>query len=245
MTPFWAPFLASILAAVITGAGIYTVRRHGAWAHENGAYILCFAAGVLITISFLHLVPESFELAAHAPLYLLAGYLLLFFLNRFLDAYASHGEPDASRRVRIGIIPVIGIGCHSLVDGIIYPITFTVSLFTGITAAVGMVLHEFPEGVISYVLLTSGGFSERKSLLFAVAAASLTTPVGTLISYPFISKVGQPLLGSLLSLSAGALLYVGASHLLPEALREKRRYSTVALFCGVAAAVIMVLLKHE
>jgi zinc transporter ZupT len=245
MMTFWAPFFTSLLAAAITGTGIHAVRHHEVWARKNSTYILCFAAGVLIGVSLLHLIPESFELAQRAPLCLLAGFLLLFFLNRFLDAYVSHGEPDQVGQVRIGIIPVIGIGCHSLVDGIIYPITFTVSTFTGITAAVGMILHEFPEGIISYVLLIRGGFSERKSLIFAFTAAALTTPLGTLISYPFIRRVDEILLGSLLSLSAGALLYVGASHLLPEAERERRRYSTAALLCGIATAAFMVLIKHQ
>jgi zinc transporter ZupT len=40
-------------------------------------------------------------------------------------------------------------------------ITFTVSIFTGMLAATGMVLHEFPEGIITYLLLLRGGFSEK------------------------------------------------------------------------------------
>jgi zinc transporter ZupT len=43
---------------------------------------------------------------------------------------------------------MLGIGFHSFIDGFIYAITFTVSIFTGLLAATGMVLHEFPEGII-------------------------------------------------------------------------------------------------
>jgi zinc transporter ZupT len=49
------------------------------------------------------------------------------------------------------------------------------------------------------------------------------------------------LLGALLSLSAGALVYVGATHLLPQAEQEARKYSLVALACGILVAVAMVL----
>ena len=96
----------------------------------------------------------------------------------------------------------------------IYTIAFTVSLFTGALAATGMVLHEFPEGIITYLLLLRGGFSEKTSLILA-----------------------------LLVLSSGALVYVGATHLLPQAEKEPRRYSLCALGAGILVAVVIVLSK--
>lgn len=50
-------------------------------------------------------------------------------------------------------------------------------------------------------------------------------------------------LGSLLALSAGALIYVGATHLLPRAEQEGKPFSLVALTGGVLVAVIIVLSK--
>ena len=64
-----------------------------------------------------------------------------------------------------------------------------------------------------------------------------------LVYYPYISKIDQPLLGSLLALSSGALVYVGATHLLPQAEREHRKYSLCALGAGIMVAVIIVLSK--
>jgi zinc transporter ZupT len=104
-----------------------------------------------------------------------------------------------------------------------------------------MVLHEFPEGIITYLLLLRGGFSDRKSLVLAFLAAALSTPLGMLVSYPLISQIDKPLLGNLLSLSAGALVYVGATHLLPQAEREPKKYSLVALAGGILVAVVIVL----
>ena len=63
----------------------------------------------------------------------------------------------------VDVVPLsmIGIGFHSFIDVLVYSITFTVSFFTGMLAASGMVLHEFPEGIITYLLLLRGGFSEK------------------------------------------------------------------------------------
>ncbi|MCZ7566543.1 MAG: ZIP family metal transporter [Burkholderiales bacterium] len=232
---------ASLLAALVTAVGIYTIRRFEAWGRKNGIYFVCFAAGVLISVSFLHIVPKSFEMNPHAPAYLLVGFVALHLFNRFITAFVCERAPDAS--YGIGLVPTLGIGFHSFVDGFIYSITFTVSLFTGALAAIGMVLHEFPEGIVTYLLLVRSGFSARASLVLAVLAASLTTPLGMLVSYPYISRIDAPLLGSLLAVSAGALIYVGATHLLPQAEREQRKYSLCALAAGVLVAVLIVLSK--
>jgi zinc transporter ZupT len=50
-------------------------------------------------------------------------------------------------------------------------------------------------------------------------------------------------LGLLLALSAGALVYVGACHLLPEVEKENRRYSVISLAVGVLVAVVIVMSK--
>jgi ZIP family zinc transporter/zinc and cadmium transporter len=238
---FWTALGASSLAALVTAIGIYTIRHFEAWGRKYSIYFICFAAGVLISVSFLHIIPKSFEMNANAPVYLLIGFVFLHLFNRFITAFVCERDPDS--RYGIGLVPMFGIGLHSLIDGFIYSITFTVSTFTGALAATGMVLHEFPEGIITYLLLLRGGFSEKTSLILAFLAASLTTPLGMLVSYPFISQIDKPMLGILLSLSAGALVYVGATHLLPQAEKEHRKYSLFALGAGILVAFLIVLSK--
>jgi len=238
---FWTAFTASLLAALVTAVGIYVIRRFERWGRENRIYFVCFAAGVLISVSFLHIIPKSFSMNPHAPFYLFAGYLSLHLFNRFINAFVC--DKSADEDYAIGIIPMVGIGFHSFIDGFIYSITFTVSVFTGLLAATGMVLHEFPEGIITYLLLIRAGFTEKWSLLLAFLAAAVTTPLGMLVSYPYIRRIDPPFLGSLLAFSAGALVYVGATHLLPQAEGEHKRYSLLALSAGVLVALIILASK--
>jgi zinc transporter ZupT len=130
------------------------------------------------------------------------------------------------------------------VDGIIYAVTFKVSVFTGVLAAIGMVLHEFPEGVITYMLLQRSGIDRKKAAIYALLAAGGSTVLGALISYPFLDRLGQPVLGALLAAAAGALVYVGASHLLPAIEEEEKKYTLVSLAAGVLTAVFIVLVGH-
>lgn len=239
---FWTALATSSLAAIVTSLGIYTIRNYAAWGQRNNTYFMCFATGVLISASFLHIIPKSFSMNPNASIYLLVGFFSLHLFNRFITAFVCQKNPE-KEQYGIGIVPMIGIGFHSLIDGFVYSIAFSVSIFTGFIATTGMVLHEFPEGIITYLLLLRGGFKERNAMILAFLAAALTTPLGVLISYPIISKIDQPMLGSLLSLSAGALIYVGATHLLPKAEQEHKKYSFVALGGGVLVAIIIVISK--
>ena len=238
---FWIALGASSLAAVVTALGIHSVRHFEGWARAKIVYFISYAAGALIGAAFLHLVPESFAMNAHAAALLLAGFAGMHLFHRFLCAFVC--ERHHVIQPGIGIMPVIGIGFHSFIDGVVYAVTYSVSLFTGTLAAVGMVLHEFPEGMVTYLLLLHGGFRPRAALWTALAAAAVTTPLGMLVSYPFISRIGTPLLGALLSLSAGMLVYVGATHLLPEAEHQRRPFAWLSFAAGVGTAILIVLAK--
>ena len=238
---FEAVVLVSSLACAITTAGILVIGRYEKWGKENAVYFMSFAAGVLIAVSFIHIIPRSIEMNGSAPVYLLAGFLALYIFNRFLSSYICHKYECPA--LTLGLIPMLGIGMHSFLDGIIYSVTFNVSIFTGILAAVGMVLHEFPEGIVTFLLLERGGITKKKSAWYAFLAAAVSTPLGTLISFPLIEKIERSTLGVLLAFSAGALVYVGASHLLPAVERENKRFSMVSMAAGILVAVVIVLSK--
>ncbi|MGD9852354.1 MAG: ZIP family metal transporter [Nitrospirales bacterium] len=232
-TQYEFAILASLLAAGVTTVGLYVIHRFEAWGQRNATYFSCFAAGTLITVSFLHIVPHAFSMNEQAPGYLLTGYLAFHLINRFIHAYVCDRSPETA----IGLIPLLGIGLHSTLDGVVYAITFSVSVLTGALAAIGMVLHEFPEGIVTYILLLRGGFTTKKAWVLAFLSAALTTPLGTILTIPMIHQIDQTVLGALLALSAGALVYVGATHLLPLAEREDRPYSLAAMGGGVLVAL--------
>ncbi len=239
---FGIVLITSSLACLVTTIGIFTISRYEKWGNRNTVYFMSFAAGVLISVSFIHIIPKSFNMSAASPIFLLAGYMGLYLFNRFLTAFVCN-ERECNN-VSIGIIPMLGIGLHSFIDGIIYSVTFNVSIFTGVLAAIGMVLHEFPEGIVSFLLLERAGFSRRKAFLYSFLAAAISTPLGALVSFPFISKIDRSSLGILLAVSAGALVYVGASHLLPAVEKENQKYTIISLAVGILIAVFIVLSKE-
>jgi zinc transporter ZupT len=59
---FWAVISASSLACLVTTIGIVIISRYEQWGTEHSAYFMRFAAGVLISVSFMHIIPKSFEM---------------------------------------------------------------------------------------------------------------------------------------------------------------------------------------
>lgn len=240
---FAAVMIASWLACAAATVGIIVINKYKAWGRKHSPYFVSFAAGLLISVSFLRIIPKSIAMTGHAPTLLLVGFLVFFLSDHFLHMYVCNSE-ECNDRLE-GIIPMLGIAIHSSVDGVIYAVLFNVSVLTGALAAIGMVLHEFPEGIIVFVLLQRGGVSGTKAVVWAFLAAALSTPVGALIAYPFIARLSPPVLGAMLAISAGALIYVSASHLLPIVTEEHRKGGILTLFAGVALAILIIILsKH-
>jgi len=238
---FGIVILASLMACLVTSIGIYIIRKYEKWGMDNIAYFISFAAGVLISVSFIHIIPQSFHMNSSSPIFLLAGFFCLYLINRFLNTYVCQTPERAN--YAFGLIPMLGIGFHSFLDGVIYSVAFNVSSFTGVLATIGMVLHEFPEGIVTFLLLDRSGLSEQRSTLYALLAAAFTTPLGALVSYPFISRVNSITLGGLLAVSAGALVYVGASHLLPAVENEHKKYTFISLSSGIIVALLIVYMQ--
>ncbi len=235
---------ASLLSAVLCSLGVLVIWRFREFGEKSMNYFMYFASGVLVSAAFMIAAPKAFSMNEYGPMFMLLGFLSIFLLDRFINLYVCHGHTKkCTRGFRISVVAAIGIALHSFVDGIIYSTTFTVSSFLGVMTTLGLIFHEFPEGIITFILFLKGGFSEKKSLIYSILIAALTTPLGAIISYPFISTLRGPKLGAMVGLTAGVLAFVGASHLLPEAERKSKKYGIIAFLLGIAVASVLVVVK--
>jgi zinc and cadmium transporter len=227
----------AIAAALVNTLGILAIFKYRKWAQRIKVYLMCFAAGVLVSTPLMLALPQAIQKTPWAGFVALGGFLFMFFSNELIKSYTKQ------KTLAFGITAAEGIGIHSLIDGIIYAVTFSVSILTGILAGVGLVIHEFAEGVITYLVLMKGGMSEKKAMVYAFFIASLTTPIGAFLAYPFISKLEDNALGIMLGFVSGVLLYISASHLLPEAREYEKKHSALAFLVGVGLALFIVLSK--
>lgn len=198
---------------------------------------MCFAAGILLSTPLILTLPRAIEKNSYAGFVALIGFLFMFFSNQLIK-YKTKQET-----LVFGITAAEGIGIHSLVDGVIYTVTFSISVMTGILAGTGLVIHEFAEGVITYLVLLKGNVKKKIAAWYAFFIASLTTPIGAFVAYPFVSNLNGSHLGLMLGFVSGVLLYVSASHLLPEARDHEKVHSTWAFLAGIGLALFIVFSK--
>ena len=235
--PFPLILLFSLSAMLVNTLGIYVIYRNKSWAEKTQGYFMCFAAGMLIASPLIMVLPEAVNKNPNAGIAALAGFVFMYLSNSFIKYRTKQ------KSLAFGITAMQGIFIHSLLDGVVYTVTFSVSALIGILTGVGLVVHEFAEGVITFSILLKSGFSVKKSATYAFFVAALSTPVGALIAYPAISRVSDSTLGLTLGFVAGVLIYLSASHLLPEAGEHEKKHSSLAFFLGVSLALFMMFIE--
>ena len=234
--------MASLVAAGVSTTGLLSMAALGDWGKKNSAYFSAFAIGVLLVAVIFHLTPEALSYAKQAWRWTIGGFVgmsALGFGLRLLshNSLSGHG-------LAIGYASVIALGFHSFVDGLIYEVTYSAEFFTGSLATAGLLLHEFPEGVIAYFLARDAGLDKVRSTVWAFIAASLTTIAGAVIASSFIENVNALPLGSLLGLTAGGLLYIMVFHLGPHASLTPKKRGYMFASAGVIVALSALIFRH-
>ena len=235
-TFFWVAVFA-IGAMIVNSIGIWVIYKNKAWAEKNKEYFMCFAAGILIASPLIMAFPEAISKNKYAGFAALVGFVFMFFSNKIIKYFTKQKE------LAFGITAIEGIGIHSFIDGIIYCVTFSVSISVGLLTGTGLVVHEFAEGVITFSVFIKGGMNEKKALFYAFLVSALTTPIGAFVSYPFVNMLNDSVLGLALGFVVGVLIYISASHLLPEAREHEKKHSTLAFLLGISLSILIMLSK--
>lgn len=234
-----APLFFGLIAAFVTTLGLLAVAMRSDWSLRYANLFGLVAAGMLTALALLHILPEAFAYSSHASIWLTLGFfggLTIHFIIRtvFPDREDSSLPKEA-------ITPILAIACHSFIDGIVYAVTFAASFSSGVYAAIGLIVHEFPEGVIAFAILRRHGVSNRSAFFWAFLAAAATTPLGVIVSGPFMYGLGQEALGSLFALSAGLLLFVATGPLMAPLKEVAPVRGLLSLTAGVAIAVLLMI----
>lgn len=134
------------------------------------------------------------------------------------------------------IVMFSGLFFHSILDGLIIGVGFEIDSTIGILTSLGVIMHEFPEGVTTYSLLVN---KIKRELAFNLSiAVALATPIGALISLTFLGGLSETAIGVLLAMAGGSFLYIAATDLIPET-HEEGLASVIALFSGVLFLYIL------
>ncbi len=223
--------VSSGLSAIAVIIGIYLVLSREKWALRNTVFFLSFSAGVILAVAFSHVMPEALNLYPSALNVVLFTIIAFYILEHTIGIHTCReGECDVHA---IGTLAFTGMLAHSLIDGVVIGVGFEADFRIGLAATFAVLLHKFPVGVSITAIFLHSGYERKKSVIFSWIVA-LATPVGAICSYFFVTDMDKSTLGVMLAFSAGALIYIGASDLLPETHKNFKRSNILLVLIGVS-----------
>ncbi len=231
--------------AVFVALGAFLMTLFGGWVAlrvtDRRHLVLGLAGGLMLGVVGLELLPEALEAAGEeifgvpqALLLFVGGFLVAHLVERLLAVRrAAHGAGEG-RVPQVGLTAAGAMVGHSLMDGIAIGAAFQVGEGMGTTVALAVVTHDFADGFNTYTLTSLYGNARRKAvtMLFADALAPVAGAASTVLF-----TLPEELLGSYLGFFGGALLYLAAAEILPEAHHEHPARST--LLCTVAGVAFI------
>ena len=224
------------------------------WAKTLASISVPLAAGILLALSFLDLLPEAVEEVGETAFsVILVVFVVLFLIERFffyLHHHQETGEKHAGHSHVQGeeVVPLIIFGdtIHNFLDGVVIGASFLVNPTFAMVVSFSTFLHETPHEIADFGILLAKGWS-RKKAFWANFFSSLATFPGAILTYFYAERIEQGV-GILLALATGFFLYVATTDFLPEATHAPRRYlgqQAIFLIIGILAVVGIRLLIPE
>jgi zinc and cadmium transporter len=260
----WLYCLFAFGAALAGGSLPWLMRLR----HAGLQIAVSMVAGLMLGFALLGLVPHSVQAAGsvqQSMLWLLAGFLAMFFLQRVLPFHhhdvsesvhdartsaAALAEISARHLTWMGV--AAGLSIHSVLDGVALAASVAAesrsAASLGLGTALMVILHK-PFGALAIAtLMAASGLSLRQSQAVNVAFASVTPAAALLFHSGFGSWAhAHPAgMGIVLAFCAGTFLCIACADLLPELQfhSHDRLQLSAALLLGLAIAFAISRLPH-
>ncbi|PZW65498.1 ZIP family metal transporter [Fibrobacter sp. UWR1] len=195
-----------------------------------------------------------------------AGILLLFLIDKLTPhLHLGSDEPEGPQvKMKRTTMLALAVTIHNIPEGMAIGVVFAgwlagavavtdgaavsvgvaesvagvVSLASAVAVSIGMALQNFPEGAIISLPLRAEGETRLKSFWLGVVSA--IAEAGAAIVTIFLASALLPAMPYLLSLAAGAMIYVVVEELLPEA-SDGIHFDGVTLLFALGFSLMMVL----
>lgn len=233
---------ASLFAAFISLLGLLSMASFGDLGRRYSPYISAFAVGVMLTSTLFHLIPEGVMMSPQIWQWVSAGFFGFLGIGLLLRIIASGQafETDLS----YAFSSSIALGTHSLLDGVLYATAFQGTAFTGWMSVLGLLVHEFPEGIIIYYLLREARLSNIAAAVVAFFTACVSTVLGTIATLNFLDFFTTSL-PALMGITAGAFIFIMVFHLGPHAAKTPHRHGYIAASLGVIITIMAVIIENS
>jgi len=220
--------------------------------------MLGFAAGVMIAASYFSLLAPAIALSENrsvpvwfpAVIGFLAGGAFLLLVDKLLPhLHPGDDQPEGVKSSwQRSVLLVFAITLHNIPEGLAVGVAFGAAaagidganLSSAIALALGIGIQNFPEGMAVSMPLRGENLSRTKAFMFG-QLSGIVEPIAAVIgAWAVMSMRG--LLPYALSFAAGAMIYVVAEELIPEAKCTAEDHSdvpTIAVMLGFAVMMML------
>lgn len=246
-------FLISSIGSFVALAGGVVFLYNKKLSNALAKHSIPFAAGVLITVALVGLLPEASQaIGRDAFLIVLLSFMAAYLFEHLFFGLHHHDEENCKddshshSHVRHGAsIPfvIFGDSIHNFIDGIAIGVSFLISPGLGLVTAISTLLHEVPHEIGDFGIMLKVGWSNKKIILVNIFSAVLTL-IGAFLVY--LLPISQYAISSLMAISAGIFLYLGATDFLPQLETDnKNKFSLIPLVLGVLIMLAVIMFVPE
>ena len=206
------------------------------------------AFGVIITLIITDLLPEIFEGLGlkHILLFIIfttIGFFILRLFDKFIPDHHEHHmnkKENNANLAHIGIMTTLAIILHNIIEGMAVYSTALSNSSLAVSLAVGVGFHNIPLGMVIASSLYHSSKNHKKALI-SIILVSISTFCGGLIMYSFrFVNLNNIVLGILLSLTLGMLLFIVIDELYP---RIKNTSQKKVIYSGVLLGIILLVIS--
>jgi len=233
----WIVFIA-VLGPVI-GSALGVARKPS---FEYICNMLCFAAGVMLAISFLELIPESLHLSS--PLLCVGGLVFGSFVMFGMDRLIPHIHPTLCRQEqgcnleRTSTYLIMGIFLHNLPEGMAIAIGSVTDIKVSFSIALAIAIHNIPEGICtSAPYFHATGRRARAFMLSSFTAVPIL--IGYVTARYLFATVSLMFVGFIIAATAGLMIYITADELIPNSCAGTNHRTIFSFMLGVVFVVAM------
>lgn len=240
----------TLIGGVISLIGGIILLRSKSSAKMLAKFATPFAAGALLAAVFLDLLKDGLENGEvnRVLLATLIGMVIFFLAERLLRWFHHHHSDEEEKEHAEKPLIIVGDTIHNALDGVAIAAAFMVSPATGLVTTLAVAAHEIPQEIGDFGLLLSRGMSRKRVLMVNVLSA-LATTLAAILVFALGSADVLPL-DIILGLSAGFLLYIAASDIIPEIHAKSPKHklldwSVIMFLSGVILVGISIQVAHK
>ena len=235
MSSFAFALLLTTLAGLSTTFGAMISLVVGKPSPRFMSTALGFSAGVMILVSFVELLPAGIDYIgfARACMIFLGGMVLMFAIDVLIphsyvgEAHGGQYGPRETRLLRTGLFVALGLGIHNFPEGMATFISALADAKLGIALAAAIAIHNIPEGIAVAAPVYAATKSHAKAFAWSTLSG-IAEPVGALLAAAVLLPVlNDAVLAWVLAFVGGMMVYVALDELLPASREFGHEHSSI------------------